>query len=70
MNRSRCFTACLWGLGILFIIIVMHSCANKGYPEGGPKDETPPRVIAEQPARSVQISIRKVLIFISMNLSL
>lgn len=50
MNRSRCFTACLWGLGILFIIIVVHSCANKGYPEGGPKDETPPRVIAEQPA--------------------
>lgn len=26
-----------------------YTCANKGFPEGGPKDETPPVVVAERP---------------------
>lgn len=37
---------------ISFVIVFsgIYACANKGYPEGGPKDETPPKVVAEQPA--------------------
>lgn len=30
-------------------VSLCYACANKGYPEGGPKDITPPRVIAENP---------------------
>lgn len=29
--------------------LLVYACANRGYPEGGPKDETPPEVVAEQP---------------------
>ncbi len=50
MNRNSYRSACLVCLGALFISIILHSCANKGYPEGGPKDTTPPKVIAEVPA--------------------
>ncbi|MDR0544162.1 MAG: Ig-like domain-containing protein [Odoribacteraceae bacterium] len=32
------------------LIAFTGACANKGFPEGGPKDETPPSVIAERPA--------------------
>lgn len=44
-----------FSLPLLFVCAViagqvLHSCANKGYPEGGPKDVTPPKVIAEDPA--------------------
>ena len=30
--------------------VVMSSCANRGMPEGGPKDEMPPVVVHELPA--------------------
>ncbi len=50
MKRGRLFT----GLGIyawmVFIGVAVYSCANKGYPEGGPKDVTPPHVVEERPA--------------------
>lgn len=36
-------------VGILLLIVLFHACANRGYPEGGPKDTTPPRVVAETP---------------------
>jgi hypothetical protein len=32
------------------VALVAASCANKGFPEGGPKDEAPPVVVAERPA--------------------
>ena len=38
---------------VLFAIgigLLVYSCANRGYPEGGPKDTTPPKVVLEQPA--------------------
>lgn len=38
---------------LLVIVGTVYSCANKGYPEGGPKDETPPKVIGENPASFV-----------------
>lgn len=37
----------------LFIVacgLVVYSCANRGYPEGGPKDETAPVIIDSDPA--------------------
>lgn len=37
----------------LFIIVsigmLLYSCANRGYPLGGPKDETPPIIVSETP---------------------
>lgn len=37
---------CLFALALLCIA----SCARQGYPEGGPRDKTAPRVVDEQPA--------------------
>lgn len=37
-----------WFGGVLLALIV-YACANRGYPEGGPKDTTPPVVVAEVP---------------------
>lgn len=31
------------------VALVIYACANRGYPEGGAKDETPPKVIKEVP---------------------
>lgn len=50
MNRFS-YISCLWlFFGAVFIVLLVHSCAKKGYPEGGPKDKIPPKVIAENPA--------------------
>lgn len=50
MKRGRLFTG--WGVyaRMVFIGFAIYSCANKGYPEGGPKDVTPPHVVEERPA--------------------
>lgn len=37
-------------LGAILIALMVYACANRGYPEGGPKDTTPPVVVAEVPA--------------------
>lgn len=50
MNRYCHFSILPLLLGIVGIGFMVYSCANKGYPEGGPKDETPPKVVSEQPA--------------------
>ena len=36
-------------LFVLTIAATICSCANRGYPEGGPKDETPPEILKEEP---------------------
>lgn len=36
-------------LFVLAIAATICSCANRGYPEGGPKDETPPEILKEEP---------------------
>lgn len=36
-------------LWLLAVAGAVCACANRGYPEGGPKDTTPPRVVAEDP---------------------
>lgn len=33
----------------LTIVALICSCANRGYPEGGPKDETAPQIVKEEP---------------------
>ena len=50
MNRNSYRSICLICLSAVLICILLQACANKGYPEGGPKDVTPPKVIAEVPA--------------------
>ncbi|HIX02916.1 MAG TPA: Ig-like domain-containing protein [Candidatus Odoribacter faecigallinarum] len=35
--------------GIMVVALCIYACANRGYPEGGPKDETPPQVVEEVP---------------------
>ena len=37
-------------LAMLVMAVVVYACASRGYPEGGPKDTTPPQVILEEPA--------------------
>lgn len=40
-----------WGYFVAVIFVGgTYACANRGYPEGGPKDVIPPQVIAENPA--------------------
>lgn len=34
---------------LIFIGLIIYTCANKGTPEGGPKDETPPEIIKTEP---------------------
>jgi len=36
-------------IGLVLLIAVVYSCANPGYPTGGPKDETPPKVKKSTP---------------------
>ena len=33
----------------MVVALCIYACANRGYPEGGPKDETPPQVVEEVP---------------------
>ena len=37
------------GLGAVLVALMVYACANRGYPEGGPKDTTPPVVVNEVP---------------------
>jgi hypothetical protein len=39
----------LESLIILSICILLYSCANRGYPKGGPKDEEAPYIVKESP---------------------
>jgi hypothetical protein len=44
--------------------VIAVACANKGFPEGGPKDELPPVVIAERPASfSTRFNEKRVNIY-------
>lgn len=39
-----------WGWsGPVWLVLLIYACANRGYPEGGPKDTTPPEVVTEVP---------------------
>ena len=49
MNRIVRDIFRLNGLWAVVVAVCVYSCANRGYPEGGPKDETPPHVVEERP---------------------
>lgn len=48
--RSSCQSFCLGVAGLFLAALAFCGCANKGYPEGGPRDVTPPHVTEERPA--------------------
>lgn len=41
---------CCLSVLVLFAIFLVSSCAKQGYPNGGPRDETPPKVMSVKPA--------------------
>jgi hypothetical protein len=46
------------------ISLLMYSCANRGYPKGGPKDEDPPIIVKEDPVNgSTNFSKKKLNIY-------
>lgn len=48
----RKYLEIFWGkecLAFLAVVLTVYACANRGYPEGGPQDTTPPKVINEDP---------------------
>lgn len=48
----------------LTITALICACANRGYPEGGPRDETPPEIIKEEPySYSTNFSGNKLKIY-------
>lgn len=53
--------------GVLLVavcLLIIYSCANRGYPEGGPKDEENPYVIGEVPESfNTNFDSRKVAIY-------
>lgn len=49
MSRDRYVYYIVGILSTVILMLVVHSCANRGYPEGGPQDTTAPVVIAEVP---------------------
>lgn len=52
------------GLGVLFMLTIIISCANIGNPNGGPYDEEPPRFIGSTPPpNQTQYHGKKVEIF-------
>jgi hypothetical protein len=59
---SRAFGNLCWVAVILSGII--YACANRGYPEGGPKDETSPVVLVEVPESfSTHFSGKRIAIY-------
>ena len=50
-------------LPVLVLVAVLYSCASIGRPDGGPKDETPPRFIGSSPAAgAVNNTKRKIVL--------
>lgn len=49
MDRENQISSCRVWIYAIIVAAIVYACANRGYPEGGPKDETPPVVIAEVP---------------------
>lgn len=43
------YSDCWIVLGAVLVGLLVHSCARRGYPEGGAKDEIPPKVVMEMP---------------------
>ena len=49
------------GVGLLFMCLLLNSCARMGHPDGGWYDETPPYVVASTPKDGgTQVNARKI----------
>lgn len=59
-------------VGILISVLVMYACANRGQgPQGGPKDEVPPKVMKSSPAdKSVNVDKNRIEIEFDENVVL
>ena len=53
---------------IVFISLVFINCANRGTPQGGEKDTTPPKILKSEPENFQQILKGKKLRYILMNI--
>ncbi|MCF8371057.1 MAG: Ig-like domain-containing protein [Bacteroidales bacterium] len=64
MKRKKQISNTLFRIGgIVFLFSLLSSCANMGMPEGGPKDETPPKVVESEPANfSTHFKSQKIII--------
>lgn len=49
MRKYLDISFCRECLALVAVVVMVYACANRGYPEGGPKDTTPPKVILEDP---------------------
>lgn len=49
MRKYLDISFCRECLALVVVVVMVYACANRGYPEGGPKDTTPPKVILEDP---------------------
>lgn len=59
-----------WLLALPFIAFIL-SCANMGSPDGGPYDETPPKVVSTSPSfGAVNVSPKKIVINFDENIKL
>lgn len=59
-------------IGIVLTILVLYSCANRGMgPQGGPKDEVPPKMVKSTPPdKSVNVSRNKIELEFDENVNL
>ncbi|MCW3804039.1 Ig-like domain-containing protein [Plebeiibacterium marinum] len=53
-------------LGAFVLILIVYSCANPGYPTGGPKDETPPVIKKSVPVNG-QMNYKKKEVMIEFD---
>lgn len=54
--RSSVAARCLIMIGVMILAVFNWNCAKKGFPEGGPPDETPPEIMSTAPA-SGEVSV-------------
>ncbi|MBP7210804.1 MAG: Ig-like domain-containing protein [Paludibacteraceae bacterium] len=64
MKHSNFFRFIVIGSLLVAIMLLLHSCANRGSgPQGGPKDETPPKVVKSTPNdKARQHSSKQIII--------
>ena len=49
INKKKIWLSVMFLLTAVFSVIIIHSCAKLIHPEGGPKDETPPKLLKSMP---------------------
>jgi len=60
-NKKRCFSTDF--LGLFLIAVLIYGCAAMKSPEGGPRDETPPKVLKMTPENlTTNFNAKKIII--------